>query len=350
MSNAEPSSRLLQIDALRGVAALAVVLFHYTTRFAELYRPSTATAFSVPWGFYGVNLFFIISGFVIFMTLDRARRPMDFVVSRFSRLYPTYWAAIALTFAVVHLLGLPGKEVDLLTAVKNLSMLQGLFGVPAVDSVYWTLEIELLFYAGMLLLFWLKRLAMVHRLALGLLAVRWLDFFGAPLLGIHLPWTLGHLLILPYLPWFALGLAIYTLSDLVAVPQPQQRDAKVSAAVALLTLAVTESLALGALGVGLAAPLFLAARGGLPVLRQAGVVWLGSISYPLYLLHENIGWSLMLAALRQGLDLNAAAGLTLLAVLLLAHGVSRAIEMPAMRRIRQAYRHRAAAVQQPKEA
>jgi peptidoglycan/LPS O-acetylase OafA/YrhL len=57
---------------------------------------------SVPWGYLGVNLFFVISGFVIFMTLDRTLVPLDFVISRTSRLFPAYWAAIIITMVITH--------------------------------------------------------------------------------------------------------------------------------------------------------------------------------------------------------------------------------------------------------
>ena len=144
MADSVSANRLVEIDALRGVAAMAVVLFHYTTRFAELYAPKTLPSLSFPDGHYGVNLFFIISGFVIFMTLEKTSRPMDFVVSRFSRLFPAYWFAILLTFSITHLLGLPGKLVDLSTAFANLIMIHSFFHVPHVDGVYWTLEVELI--------------------------------------------------------------------------------------------------------------------------------------------------------------------------------------------------------------
>ena len=137
---AEGTRRLAEIDALRGVAALAVVLFHYTTRFVELYAPAATPSFAVPLGHYGVNLFFIISGFVIFMTLARTQRSMDFVVSRFSRLFPAYWAAIAITYAITSQFGLPGKEVSAMQALANVFMVHGVFRVPHVDGVYWTLE------------------------------------------------------------------------------------------------------------------------------------------------------------------------------------------------------------------
>ena len=143
-SKPAPTSRLLEIDALRGIAALSVVLFHYTTRFTELYGRQHAASLSFPDGHYGVNLFFVISGFVIFMTLEKTSRPMDFVVSRFSRLFPVYWAAIFITLSITHALGLPDKLVGIGTALANMLMIHGLFRVPHVDGVYWTLKVELL--------------------------------------------------------------------------------------------------------------------------------------------------------------------------------------------------------------
>lgn len=107
------SSRLLELDALRGLAALAVVLYHYFYRYNELYGHHGN--FAVDWTYFGklgVELFFMVSGFVIFMSLNRVNRPVDFLVSRFSRLYPTYWCALILTFTVVSIWGLPGREIS----------------------------------------------------------------------------------------------------------------------------------------------------------------------------------------------------------------------------------------------
>lgn len=97
------TSRLAEVDALRGIAAMSVVLFHYTTRFTELFAPPYSPTISFQNGHYGVNLFFIISGFVIFMTLERTSKPMDFVISRFSRLFPAYWFAIFLTYSITQI-------------------------------------------------------------------------------------------------------------------------------------------------------------------------------------------------------------------------------------------------------
>lgn len=65
MADSNRAHRLAEVDALRGLPALAVVLFHYTTRFTDLFGANPPPTISFPAGHYGANLFFIISGFVI---------------------------------------------------------------------------------------------------------------------------------------------------------------------------------------------------------------------------------------------------------------------------------------------
>jgi peptidoglycan/LPS O-acetylase OafA/YrhL len=334
-------ARLAAIDSLRGVAALAVVLFHYTARFGVEHPGFDSPAFTVPWGHHGVDLFFGISGFVIFMTLQRTTRPLDFVVSRFSRLFPAYWAAIFITLALTHLLVYP-KAVGLGTALANLPMVHGFFGVPHVDGVYWTLEVELYFYAWMLLLFMLRKLdrvALVMALALGL---RWVYFLAHTQFGLDLPYRISRLLILPYLPWFVIGIAAYTLSQKGARAQGAWRMWALLA-FALVTITFTEKRVTwwGPHPAWVAcfsfAAIYFAAIGRLRFLELRPLVWLGSISYPLYLLHENIGWGLMLVFYQQGLTPNAAIPLVLATALLLSHLLSRTVERPVMRWLRGRY-------------
>lgn len=330
--------RLVQVDALRGVAAMAVVLFHFTTRFGELYPGNPSPFISFPTGHYGVNLFFIISGFVIFMTLERTKKPMDFVVSRFSRLFPAYWFAIFLTLAITHLLGLPGKLVSLGTAFANMIMVHGLFKVPHVDGVYWTLQVELFFYCGMFLLYRLKRLHNIHVALFGLLLLRVIYYVLEHSFGINLPWILFHLMILQYIPWFALGIAVYLLAhrEKTGVWLPAAR----TAALAITTLLICESVAAALLAVVFAGLVFFAAGGRLTLLRWGPFVWLGSISYPLYLIHENIGWAVILQLLASNVPVDMAIILTLGTVLVLADALTRWIEQPAMRWIRTRYKNK----------
>ena len=344
---AEPSRRLAEVDALRGVAALAVVLFHFTTRFLELYAPSAASAatvgapsFTVPHGHYGVNLFFIISGFVIFMTLDRTQRGMDFVVSRFSRLFPAYWVAVAITFAVTSTFGLPGKEVTPLQALANLFMIHGLFYVPHVDGVYWTLEVELLFYTGMFLLFMRGKLQRVYWAMAALLGLR-LTYHVAQLAwGVDLPWTLYRLTILKFIPWFALGIFVYQTAI-----NPSRAGGRAARLVALLSLAclwVVDGWPLALLALALAGLVWGAARGHLPWLANPVLGFFGAISYTLYLLHENIGWVVQRAVQANGGSFDASIAAAFVVTVLLSTALTYAVEKPAMRWVRNQYRQRSA--------
>lgn len=341
------SGRLQELDALRGIAALAVVLYHFSTRFGELYPAGLQTGLALPQGHFGVNLFFIISGFVIFMTLERTRTAGDFLVSRFSRLYPAYWVSLAITFAVTHALGLPGKLVPGSTALANLPMFHGLFQVlfrgqfqvTHVDGVYWTLEVELLFYGWMLLLFVLRKLDGLFAAVAGLLLLRCVYVVAHARYGLDLPYIAWRLLILEHLPWFALGLC--THAWLAADPEGKRhRRAAGLALAAVASLWVGPTPERAVLALAFAGLAFAAASGRLPVLQRPVLVWLGSISYPLYLLHENIGWSLLLRMTEWGWSPWLAHGLNLAAVLALSHGVSRAVEQPAMRWIRARWKAR----------
>ncbi len=329
--------RLVELDALRGIAAIVVMFFHYTTRYDQLYGHETATTFSLPWGHYGVNLFFMISGFVIFMTLHRVRRPLDFIVSRFSRLFPAFWIAVVVTFVLTHAMGLPDKGVGAVTAFMNLFMIHGLLNIPHVDGVYWTLEIELLFYAMALTLYLIGRLDKVHVVLMALLALRLSYFLALKFAGIEMSWTLSHLLILPYIAWFVCGVMVYRRISLPDVTPIRDRVLLLSAVV---LLAVVDGPGIGLLAASLSLILWAAALGKLPWLANPVFAWLGAISYTLYLLHENIGWGLMLHAERAGLSSDLAIVLATTLALAMATALTKLVEVPAMKWIRENYRQR----------
>lgn len=334
----ESALRIAEIDALRGIAAIAVMLFHYTTRIAELYPMGEDAVFDFRHGHFGVNLFFIISGYVIFMTLHRTRQPMDFVVSRFSRLFPAYWFAVGLTFLVTYWLGLPGKEVTIAEAVANLIMIHGFFRIPHVDGVYWTLEVELLFYAGMFALYRLGWLKHIHLALWSLLAVRLAYHFAAILGGVELSWTVSRFLILAQIPWFAIGVGIYLL--LHPRESADSNRSILLVAGSLLTLATTASIAIALLTGLMAIVVYAAAAQKLPWLGNSVMVWLGAISYTLYLLHENIGWSVLLRLRDWGVPRDLGIVLAIVLSLTLATLATKWVERPSMAWIRQQYKKR----------
>src|SRR5262245_16693709 len=92
MNSEIQSSRLRELDALRGVAALFVMFYHFS-------MDRTGFERYLSFGTTGVDLFFIISGFVIFMSLEKVSDSREFIINRISRLYPTYWAAV--TYSII---------------------------------------------------------------------------------------------------------------------------------------------------------------------------------------------------------------------------------------------------------
>lgn len=139
--------RFRELDGLRGIAAFAVVVYHLTVGHDAFFPDDPASPVTFHYGEYGVQLFFLISGFVILMTAQRSKRPSDFVISRVSRLYPPYWLAVVVSSVLVLAFGVPVLSgVTWWERLANLTMIQRWFFIPNVDMVYWTLAIEMQFY------------------------------------------------------------------------------------------------------------------------------------------------------------------------------------------------------------
>lgn len=142
--------RLHLLDGLRLLAAGAVVAFHFTAYEAPQWGRPVSTVFPelsavTAYGGFGVQLFFVISGFVIMMSAWGRSLP-SFIASRVSRIYPAFWAAVLLAVLLFRFVWPEGKDVSLRQAAMNLTMMQSAFGVEDVDGVYWTLWTELCFY------------------------------------------------------------------------------------------------------------------------------------------------------------------------------------------------------------
>lgn len=330
-----PASRVVELDALRGLAALAVVVYHYTTFYAQQVGHVDPLPFAFAAGNYGVHLFFLISGFVIFMTLERTRSAMDFVVSRFSRLYPAYWVAMAITAAVVFSIGLPAQKLPLRDILLDLTMIQEILGAENLDGSYWTLEVELFFYAQMLFWFVAGQLKRIHWI-IGAWLVLAIIYGQATQHHMHFSYTMRELLILRHIPFFALGILFYRLWS-----RPGERGLN-TAMVALSLVAIGLAYPPVYLLAGMACcAIFLLFVGGrLQWLRFAPFTSLGAISYSLYLLHQAIGIALIHLLEHNGVPTALAVLLTLVTVIALASMVTFLVERPAMRWIRALWRQR----------
>ena len=164
------NERYAHIDALRGLAALAVLYLHVASVLLNMHLGNrfenmvflVLTRF-LDVGLVAVIVFFAISGFVIPMSLIKPdNSATKFAVSRFFRLYPAYWLSIGMALFFIYYLH--SDHVSSLTLALNLTMLQQFFMLPNILGSYWTLQIELVFYGLCLALFLLGILNQNRRL------------------------------------------------------------------------------------------------------------------------------------------------------------------------------------------
>lgn len=297
------NTRVNEIDLLRFVAALAVVFYHYA------FRGYAADGMSVmpypllapfsKYGYLGVELFFMISGFVILMTAagGSLRR---FVVSRLVRLYPAFWACCTITFVTILAIGASRYSASTIQYLVNMTMLSEFVDVESIDGVYWSLFVELRFYA---LIAAILLIGKIHQAQWLMLA--WvLASIALEILPIG---PMRYLLIVDYSAWFIAGATCFLIWS------------KGISATTIGILALSCGLAMfqavaGLDGfeqhfntrmsrytvAGIVLVFFLVML--LVSLRRTGMVgrnrWLlaGALTYPLYLLHQRIGFMLFNAA------------------------------------------------------
>ncbi|GIF41729.1 acyltransferase family protein [Actinoplanes xinjiangensis] len=300
------SVRLYALDALRLACALAVVGYHLGTswRLDGVHPPGYFLPGAAPvliYGFLGVEVFFLISGFVISMS-GWGRTVREFAASRAARLYPAFWAGVLITAVVVTVLpvtdGVPVSGVPSLGDVAiNLTMLAEPFRVPLVDTVYWTLWVELRFY-----------LIIACLIAVGLMTGRGMRVLGTGwlitvVLAPALPSTLMETVVMPgFAPYFIAGMTMFLLRRdrrdrwswvllagcwLVSLHHVELRvlDLRPGFAVPVWPATVLITLAYAVL---LAVALGVTDR---LAWRRLGAA--GALTYPFYLLHQRIGYSLM---------------------------------------------------------
>jgi peptidoglycan/LPS O-acetylase OafA/YrhL len=318
-----------ELDVLRGLAAFWVVLSHYLPHW-DMYLGPAFIIVPQSWGINAVKLFFVISGFVIFMTLERCTTVSDFAVLRFSRLYPTYWATLII--ATVLSTVLFGHKIWLHGLAANLTMFQEFLGYGNFDNVYWSLSVELAFYLNVA---WLFALGLHRRTQLVVAA--WLLLAWVWVLSGHHPqvdqrgWV-AMLFALDYSPYFAMGIVFYAITrDGWSVPRAS-----------LIAFALgTELLLRGWSGLGIAfvvAFLFLLAlHGHLKILVSRPTLWLGAISYSLYLIHRNLGYLTLDWLHASGIGPGLAVPAVIAMALTLATGVTYLVERPSIRWVRAFY-------------
>ena len=292
--------RFYELDLLRFFAAFAVMIYHYCFRgFSADNMSSLSFEELAPvamYGFLGVQLFFMISGFVILFSAQNSTAK-KFTVSRIARLYPAFWACVTITALTTLWIGFERYEVGLFQYLANLSMVSSVFGIEDIDGVYWTLLVEIKFYV---MIFLLLALGLMRHIA-GFLYV-WL-IASALSQVLTLPYSVEFFLIPYHAPYFIAGAAFFLVRKRGFEPSTL---VLIFSSYALALFMIQDHLAAlekhysalyswptTATIITVFFILFsLMAKKKLAFINRPEMLTLGVLTYPLYLLHQNIGYML----------------------------------------------------------
>lgn len=308
----QPRARIQALDGMRAIAILLVIGFHYGARWTTPHIHGNLYPYGdvlarwplITHGNMGVELFFIVSGFVIALTLAGCTGWREFALKRCARLGPTMWLCAAITFVGLALIPeapFHPEARDFLPSLSFIdpSLFTRLFHSPfgSIDGVYWSLFIEVKFYFWAALLYFSgRRDRFLARCFSALLIVEAVDL-GARIWGQTAVSGLLEFFVFPgYLPWFAAGVGFYELyrnrsnglaaatviaAWLILVARIASGDT-IDSAELLISVAFLALFAAFVYQPRLLAPL-----------QWRPLVSIGAASYSLYLLHQSLGVALI---------------------------------------------------------
>jgi peptidoglycan/LPS O-acetylase OafA/YrhL len=289
--------RVKELDLLRFLAAFAVVIFHYAFRgYARgdmSTMPYPLLAEPAKYGYLGVELFFMISGFVILMTASSNNLKV-FFISRVVRLYPAFLVCCTITFLITLAIGQPRYTADFYQYIINMTLLSDLMGVPSIDGVYWSLFVEIKFYLMISILLGFKKIEKIETyLILWLLISATAEAFTFE--------KMRSILVTDYSAYFIAGATFYiiwakgftktrvllligalTLASYTAIVWAELLESKYSTE--FNPLIVCSVIILFFM------TFFLIATNKTAAIGTLNWATLGALTYPLYLLHQMIGF------------------------------------------------------------
>jgi peptidoglycan/LPS O-acetylase OafA/YrhL len=313
------TERISALDGFRALAILPVVLFHFFSRWTPPLNQSNLYPYGSSYndvvlfryGYLGVEFFFVISGFVISMTLASSKGPWQFFAKRISRLWPAMLLGSSLTFLVSVCVPNPAFATHARNFLPSL-----LFMDPYVlgrifrqqfdwmDGAYWSLFVEVRFYVWAALVFFSARTRFLE-VFLGLSTAILALAFAADLgLLVILRNPLELLFFPEYLPWFTMGIGFYYLYARQDAAKLAHVATLGSLSVLALQVCVTRNIAAPQnSSVGIQLTVFVAVTAAfyafvykprwVSFFAWRPVSMLGAASYSFYLVHQYLGVTLL---------------------------------------------------------
>lgn len=176
-------STIVPLEGLRAIAAFMVFIVHYTAQFTPWIDQDSITWELIKYyrhlGSKGVELFFVISGFLIYGMLIRREEPfVQYMFRRIKRLYPTFIVMlliyIVLSFLFPHESKFPNGIIETIQYITlNFLMIPGIYPIEPIITVAWSLSYEMFFYLSVPIIIWILNLRnwpAINRIILLLLA------------------------------------------------------------------------------------------------------------------------------------------------------------------------------------
>ena len=296
--------RYPELDALRGFAAVGVVIFHLSMPHIN---PGTFSRYFLT----GVDLFFIISGFVIPFSINHVRSGQEFVRNRFVRLYPVYWVCLSLSVLLRLVSGQLLQPNDTISHflgqyAVNLTMLQYYFKVPDMEDPYWSLSIELMFYVVIFQIFKWKKLAKAEPILLSLVLLKavllaLMQYVRSDIAITCILKVEYYFPLINFLPLFLMGLVFYKMRSegatlfryltLLCCFAVQNATYSQQTILSIFAVSRVEYAIIIAVYM-LTFQLFV--LGKLSFIVNGFTLFLGRISYTLYLFHQFISLNILL--------------------------------------------------------
>jgi peptidoglycan/LPS O-acetylase OafA/YrhL len=266
--------RIKHIDILRGLAAVSVTLFHLTGSC----NLSKQTAQYGSFGWVGVEIFFVISGFILPYSMYMAKYRLEefgrFMRKRIWRVYPAYLATIVI--GIIMALITHRQLPSAVAMIAHLLFLNRLLGYSWISVVFWTLAIEFQFYILIGLLYdgftksYIKSLFLILALILISLLLKYI-------------WVNNDVLVFYWFPFFALGVLLFN-KNFNAMPSTAFWIAVLTIIIYIyFEFGLPETLA------GIFALFFILFYKSNSSKLNRALLWLGKISYSLYLIHWELG-------------------------------------------------------------
>lgn len=328
------NNRFLEIDSIRGIAALIIMVHHYSKYIYSATGETNTYLSIIEYGKYTVEFFFVISGLLIFMTLENTKNTKDFIFNRFTRLYPAYWICVTITTLV--LIFSPYNVTEKITLgqyLANLTMFQHWFLIKDIDGIYWTLAVEMCFYIFIYLVFKFKKQHLITEIGLVWLAIMLI------VNGLNREGYLINFNLLYWIPLLKNGSLFFggiLILQLKRNPEQIKNYVYLFLTLACHLLIANVDTFLAILVVYVIFVLFI--KDKLNILKNNALVFFGTICFPLYLLHQFIGYEII--NFMEAYQINSVVAKIIMPsviIISLASLVTYSVEKPAMEYLRKKF-------------